>query len=537
MKQQIFSFFFLLSLSAFSQASLVKDIQPGIISSSPNGLTVFNGNIYFAATTSGEGMELWKSDGTTAGTILLKDINPGANGSAPELLTPMLDGNIDVLHFVADNGALGRELWLSDGTTSGTLLLQDLHSGPQGSNISEIIDITSNFEYIIGDINTTTDFGVEMGTIIRGNGGGSLFITNEINVGSLDSNPEHVFKVGSGEFIYLAGQSPTLGIELYQKANLSQAFPSMVSDINPTGDSNPNHFITFNGKVYFSADDGTNGVVLFEIVPGVANSLTLIKTIETGEKVIFNNKMYFAANDATNGVELWESDGTGVGTQMVFNLNAGAASSNPSNFIVYNNRLYFTATNAGLGTELFYVTTGGNIINAANINPGSGSSNPSNLIEYNGKLHFTADDGTNGVELWETTGTALTTIMSADINTAGSSNPSGLVVLNNELFFAAFGNSSASGVELWKYKDPALSTEEFTTTQLEIYPNPVANTFQINSQEKINHVSIYDVQGKLIKHFNRHNASVYNIEALQKGLYLIKIKTENREVTKKLIKQ
>jgi len=96
---------------------LVKDIKPGAGFSSPGSLTLVDGTLFFAADDGLNGRELWASDGTAAGTVLVKDINPGAGDSAPyELAT--VNGT---LFFRADDGTTGEELWTSDGTAAGTV--------------------------------------------------------------------------------------------------------------------------------------------------------------------------------------------------------------------------------------------------------------------------------------------------------------------------------------------------------------------------------------------------------------------------------
>ena len=52
-----------------------------------SGLTVFNGALYFKADDGSTGSELWKTDGTAAGTVMVKDINSGAGDSYPSYLT------------------------------------------------------------------------------------------------------------------------------------------------------------------------------------------------------------------------------------------------------------------------------------------------------------------------------------------------------------------------------------------------------------------------------------------------------------------
>src|SRR5207245_1645051 len=107
--------------------SLVKDIYPGgswgyygyyyLNSSSPHNLTNVNGTLFFTARDGTNGEELWKSDGTANGTVVVKDINPGSAGSSPSNLT-----NVNgTLFFSAYDSTHGVELWWSDGTSTRTL--------------------------------------------------------------------------------------------------------------------------------------------------------------------------------------------------------------------------------------------------------------------------------------------------------------------------------------------------------------------------------------------------------------------------------
>src|SRR5262249_37722922 len=99
-------------------------IAPGLASSSPGNLTAGNGTLFFTGDDGTHGYELWKSDGTPSGTVMVEDavpgggIYPGAFGSYPRGLT---DVN-GTLFFSADDGTNGRELWKSDGTPSGTAM-------------------------------------------------------------------------------------------------------------------------------------------------------------------------------------------------------------------------------------------------------------------------------------------------------------------------------------------------------------------------------------------------------------------------------
>src|SRR5262245_29423240 len=112
---------------------LVKDIIPGSASSvtEPSFLTNVNGTLFFTASDGTHGRELWKSDGTAAGTVLVKDIVAGSGSSGPGLLA-----NVNgTLFFRAFDAKRGSELWKSDGTAAGTTLVKDIKPKSGGSGI------------------------------------------------------------------------------------------------------------------------------------------------------------------------------------------------------------------------------------------------------------------------------------------------------------------------------------------------------------------------------------------------------------------
>ena len=102
---------------------LVADVRSG----TPSGVIAQTGavlgtNLIFAGSITGStGTELLKTDGTAAGTSLVKDIRSGSDGSSPQNFLA-LNGKV---FFIADNGTIGREPWITDGTDAGTILLAD----------------------------------------------------------------------------------------------------------------------------------------------------------------------------------------------------------------------------------------------------------------------------------------------------------------------------------------------------------------------------------------------------------------------------
>lgn len=540
MKQAILFLLLSTSIASFSQVSLVKNIQSGTASGNPQNLTIFNNGftdkLYFSATTLAQGNEIWISnDGTGPQTSILANINPNFGaGSFPQKITAA--GNFRV-YFTADDGAQGREIWYSNGL--GANIYLDLYAGSQGSNPTELISNGVNGVFAAcSPFIAGTDYGTEIVNVANG-------AVTDIATGALNGEPENLYYDSINGILYFSGNSQSGdGKELYQWT--SSGSPAvLIADINsnPMGDSNPKHFINLNDKIYFTANDGNSGNELFELDYNAGNQVFLVKDINTngidsnpGEKIVFNNRIYFAADDGINGVELWESDGTDSGTQLVSDLYSGPQGSEPENLTIYNNRLYFTANHPILGKELFYATASGSVINASNIASGSSSSNPQYLKVYNSKLYFSANDGINGIELWETAGTSFSTVMTEDINPTGSSDPRELVVMDGvKLLFSA--DNGSTGRELFKYFDPnLLSVSESDIQQgIKLSPNPISNQFALKTNQKILGISVYDIQGKLVKLFQDNNEQYY-IRELTSGLYFLNIKTDNGSVTKKLIK-
>jgi len=107
-------------------ARLVRDIFPGPSSSSPHNLTYFNGMLYFAADNGIDGVELWRSDGTTEGTGLHQNIAGGAKSSAPRHFTEASD--LKRLYFVA-NEVVANIYWINADTGG---VSRAMHAGAKG---------------------------------------------------------------------------------------------------------------------------------------------------------------------------------------------------------------------------------------------------------------------------------------------------------------------------------------------------------------------------------------------------------------------
>ena len=540
------------------QPTMVKDINPGTNNSFTyqSGFTAIGSTLYFSATDGTNGLELWKSDGTNAGTIMVKDINLSSS-SGPKNLT-----NVNgTLFFTANNGINGRELWKSDGTEAGTLMIKDLN--PSLTDDIGLIYVLINFN-------------------------GTLFFSANAN---------------------------NNGTELW-KSDGTEAGTVMVIDINPgfTFDvpnrSNPTNFINVNGTLFFVAYNEINGNELWKSDGTEAGTVMVSNTPGTDSTVgtypnfaVANGILFFRGESNSFGTELWKSDGSTSGTVMVKDIYPGYDAQNnnffnsswPSNLINVNGTLFFSAADSevnsnNLNAELWKSdgTAAGTVkvreIRTETYNDGSF---PNNLTNANGTLYFSANDGINGYEMWKSDGTEAGTILVKDINTiafapsdpdgftyingtvyfyAGSniigrelfktdgtamgtigynirflsesSSPDNLTNVNGKLFFTAT-NGGQSGRELWVLDTNLLATQEnfINDYKFTIFPNPVNSILNLQNLDNIviDKVSITDLTGKKVLEQNNGSKTI-NIENLQNGMYLLQIISDGKNSVSKFIK-
>ena len=433
---------------------LLKDTNNGFDSGSPRLFTAVGNTLYFTASDGTNGAELWKSDGTANGTMMIKDINSDDSGSGVSKLTAV--GN--TLYFSASDGSSdtdnGVELWKSDGTASGTVMVKDINSGSGYSYPSGLTAVGNTLYFRAYDGDNGVDLWKSDGTA-----SGTVMV-KDINSPLQPNIPSDPSAVVGNTFYFLADDG-TNGKELWKSDGTANG-TVMVKDINSGSSSgSPSHLTAFGNTLYFTANDGTNGYELWKS-DGTASGTVMVKDINSGSSssdlgdlTAIGNTLYFRGTDGTNGNELWKSDGTASGTVMVKNIKSGSGSGYPNQLTAVGTTLYFTAEGYG-GVELWMSdgTEAGTVM-VEDIRSGSGSSYPSSLTAIGNTLYFAAEDVTNGRELWKSDGTEAGTVVVEDISSgSSSSDPDYLAAIGNTLYFSAYGDY---GQEL--YFDGLVTTE------------------------------------------------------------------------------
>ena len=510
-----------ISLSGFSQTlELVKDInttQPYDIRNH-NSVTI-NNVIYYSFNDGIKGRELWKSDGTVAGTVLLADIILGSESSNPVSLF----SHNGVLYFFVANGTTGLyALYKSDGTTAGTVLVKTFVSSILVDDVNDMVSVgtilyfrTRRNSSSYGDGELWKTDGTNAGTtliksfISSNNAGASrgLINLNGILIFSATGGPE-------GEELWKS-DGTTAGTVLLKNIN------TIVSN-SQEGASNPFYLTKSGNHVYFVADpsyanqydkglwrtDGTtagtqpvitSGTIpydverLFDAGGGIlyfseesgklwktdgtnAGSTILSSSVKGRYFCKIGSTTYFAS---TNGTQLWKTDGTVVGTQFICDFFDGAdyvpiheiVNRNGILYIITKTRINYTGTlpdamlwksdGTGAGTQFlkyFFLADKVDLYESWSAFIFTGQ-----FCQLTSGLYFFGNDGATGDELWKTDGTVAGTTLLTDVNqiSIGSYSsygnmPYGTVGNDGLFYFRAYTN--ATGAELWKSDGTAAGT-------------------------------------------------------------------------------
>ncbi|MCC6784507.1 MAG: hypothetical protein IT457_16810 [Planctomycetes bacterium] len=453
--------------------SLIADIRPGSAGSYPMGLVALQNSVVFAANDGVHGNEPFVSGGSAASTSLLADFAKTTSGAAIPSFTS-LRGKA---YFAANDGISGLEPWVSDGTPAGTRLLKDTQPGANSSAVGKFVAWRDAVWFSANNRLWRSD-GTPAGTVspIATTIGAELVATDDA--------------------LYFAG--PQLGL---WRSDGTPAGTSLVVAFGSAFRSQPpTHLIAHQNRVYFAAafgvfsgsgiycSDGTAaGTLLVQPILSSIGPLPVREVVATSSDVFYTvaegamltlyglrgtssqalyadsasgilfvlpdlglsalgARVYFAGSDASNGRELWSSDGTPAGTARLVDIQPGAGSSRPRNFVAARDRLFFAADDGTLGDELWVSdgTPAGTRL-VADLLPGFGGSGPTKLFAAGdgGQVVFRANGPLGGPEPWVSDGTSAGTVLLADIAPAGSGSAAsfGAVAGTTLLFRANDGNT------------------------------------------------------------------------------------------------
>ena len=450
----------------------------------PGSFIELNGRAYFIASDGTSGLELWRTDGTPAGTVRVKDICPGACsgflysdgisfGDSPAL--QIVGGK---LFFFADDGIHGMEPWTSDGTEQGTRLVRDIAPGPDGSTYG--IEFTSD-----GDVAFFTATPQKSG-LWRSDG--TEAGTFEVAIPAPAGGPDRLISSSGSLFFVTGDRSQSVPLSLWRTD--AAASPAVLLAANVYRASS---VADWNGRLLYVGSD-SDGIALWRsdgtlsgtarvalLVPAENASSLPVLTGALGNQLIFGARnggsyplwatdgsesatrpfspvspssdlfasdpfsatyrgaIFFSGNDGS-GRELWKTDGTADGTSLVRRVGHPGArfgwltESVPSAFQVVDDLLYFQAFDGDHGFSLFRTdgTEAGTIYLVALARLGT-------MVSLAGSVYFGAFDESSHYGLWKTDGTPQGT---SQVRALAAFSP---IVFRGRLYFVGFeGDTSGS---------------------------------------------------------------------------------------------
>ncbi|WP_051951665.1 T9SS type A sorting domain-containing protein [Flavobacterium sp. ASV13] len=457
------------------KTTLVKDISPGDRSSIdyPNFLVVGD-NLYFIAKDETFKIGLWKSDGTEAGTYLIKYLNEYNTYSTYNLL----NYNGKVVFFSKEEDDKSQSFWITDGTSQGTSLIKSF-SNTYWQTIDNIKIFKNSIIFSASDTTNGQEIWISDGTP---NG---TKILKDINAGLSSSNPSNFFILNDN--LFFSANNAEKGNELW-KTDGTENGTFLLKDIDPSpyrsGIQSVNNFIVYNNAAYFYAKSNSNSLELWKS-DGTISGTEMVKVIATGSNIsyklngsVLNSGLVFSNSNYLTGTEIWKSDGTSNGTNLIkTKLSVPNDFADNPIFVSFNNKLYFSGGDSTQGNELWATdgtTEGTKLIQ--DIYPGELGSGIIKLTATSKYLFFAALDNKKQYRtLWLSDGISNGKLINEDINLSQFSNTElRFVELNNKVFFAG-GYNSDNDVELWKTD---LSTD---ITKVEKDINHTLGAFNSNS--------------------------------------------------------
>lgn len=396
--------------------ALVLDINPGMAGSDPREFTPYAGHVYFSALRNGD-RELWRTDGTAAGTSLVSTIWPAAqvathgvgeiatngqelvftrhtpatgaeiwalNGGSPIVLTDRslpgedifpvqlyMDGNAIYFTMQAPLGTfvpLLRKPWRATTTPLTEVALTDLQLN-YFSN-TEVFVFHAGRAYFVVDVPFVGEALMSTDGTPAGTQPVDFVLSNPAATA-----PRALTATSSG--VYFSGLTPTSGRDLYRTLLNNAFFYADIEPLKTPTDSNPHRLVRlFGQQLYLAASNSENAVQPYRY--DKASGLVPI-----GDVAI--NPLLSSANGFTG---LWDGQET---------------------------RVFFTMAEIGAGVELFVYDTAG-INKVSDVFPGTSSSNPRELTPFGGELYFVASPADDQNELFRTDGTEAGTVQVVPTN-------------------------------------------------------------------------------------------------------------------------
>lgn len=469
-------------------------------SSAPVGLKVWKNKLYFFAVTSDGKQNLYETDGTAAGT---KQITTNGffvavpYGRQTEVFTEF----DNALYFVASDWVNGYELWKTDGTDAGTVMVKEINPSKgmldSKSDIRQLTVMGNNLYFFANETSSSDSLqiwktnGTSAGTerIV------SYKIGNTETVNSLTATSTHIYYTYNNN-----------GTSIYKSDGTTAGTAVFLANCDPY------HLTSFKGEMLFQTSTSSPRMSHICITSAEPLGYTVLKDVEANVITlsansiyyypmnIADNALYFTISVTGPATELWKSNGTLSGTSLIKTLTQADGYVPSQQFLKHKDDVYFITSSTSAPTKYFLNKTDGTAGGTVKLST-TGVSNVNNLTSVDKVLFFTSDDDQFGrfdEELWK---------FGTDTTSGGGGGTTGL-----------FERAAARN-------------------GFRMYPNPAVNTVVLEADgREIVSAVIFDITGKQAASGQSVSGQVtIDTSTLPAGTYFCRIQTADSTSIQKLV--
>ena len=328
---------------------------PFVCDTGKYGLELFNDELYFSRSANGKGYELWKTDGTMSGTVMVKDVHTGSGSALGDQYgaARLFTSTDDYLYFSVKIGTTNADnaIWRTDGTTAGTQLVKSGLYANGDVTIGNVVYIGgtqffSNSDSIRGLWSTD---GTTNGTILYTNYDGDF---PNPNVGSLyNFNGTLYFSYNNGT-AYTYGQMHNAGQAIIGNPSSWSISPALPAGLNfgtnngtiwgtPTALQIIPSMYTITATNANGSSSTTINLTIIELPPGTITYSPHDMVLTKGELMTPN--VPTVSGDITS----WETYPTNLPPGLNFGANNGTIWGTPSIILVSPITYTIWANNSG----------------------------------------------------------------------------------------------------------------------------------------------------------------------------------------------
>ncbi|MBJ2125602.1 T9SS type A sorting domain-containing protein [Flavobacterium sp. IB48] len=522
MKTKLLLFFILCILPQSNAQQKIYDFT-----SYPWSLRKINDKLIFEASEADTGREIWKSDGTTSGTKLIKDIYTGTESSVSGTLETGAVIN-DVFYFIAkDKSSLG-EIWKTDGTDTGTVKVTSFING----RTSSLTAVGNSIYFLIQE-----EYNLQVWKTDATSGATVLVKDNM----SIWNTPSFQGKCNN-TFIFTFQPYGTNDSRVWRSNGTSEGTFPITSEIDgngsyPQGTSGLTQYIEHNNKLYFVSRNylhETDGTL--ENTKVIGNVWVAQQYLVHHSSVIeANNNLYFMFFSADlNKLSIWKFDSVNSNVAEVYSKVSDHYFS-PSNFTKTDNSLLFSTENETGGASLVSLNLVDNTVkNFGEISNGIKKPfifidriDASTLLKINDNEYYIASVVENNF----TKGFILNLSSNSLQQIGALDNVLSIVSFKDYLYYAKDN-------KLWKYANNLNVPVIENKSSLVVYPNPSRDFISIKAENdtQIEGLQIFDWNGRLVSTPILDLNNKIDISKLNQGPYLLKAKVNGALISKKILK-